>query len=203
MIIDLLLLNKYRMSFNKYFILFCANNKDYNGFKEYTEKCDHISGQDYQFLERFGFITVDKSAKIFDIDSITVTKKGKSLLGDAAAKMIVHESSKSKQLDLEWVSEWRELFPKGVYSGGYPVRANVNDITKKMDKFIRTHGYDKEVIIAATQKYINEKEMSNYSYMMRSIYFIEKDGSSTLADYCEMIQSGDDDRDITRGTKMA
>lgn len=198
MFIDLSILTLYKISFARYFILYCVSEKKFDDFERYASKCERIKSEDFQFLERYGFITC-KEKEDYAINNIQLTKKGRSLILSEAAKMLVKQDSE----ELDWIEEWRDLFPKGVYSGSFPIRANVNDINKKMIKFLKHHDYDKDTIFAATKKYINEKEMNNYAYVQRSIYFIEKNGSSTLADYCEMIKNGDEDRDLTKTMKMA
>lgn len=87
-----------------------------------------------------------------------------------------------------------DLFPIGVKSGGYPVRASVNDVTDKLKKFLKTNKYTHEEILKATERYVNRKKLENYSFMQRIIYFIEKDRFSSLASEIEDMKASKEDK---------
>lgn len=86
-----------------------------------------------------------------------------------------------------------DLFPIGVKSGGYPVRASINDVTDKLKKFFKNNKYTHEEVIKATERYVNRKRLENYSFMQRIIYFIEKDKSSSLASEIEDMKASKED----------
>lgn len=88
--------------------------------------------------------------------------------------------SKSDDI-VEFATKFRELFPKGIKSGGYPVRSSVTDIADKLRKFFKKHKYTQEQVLEATKKYVERKELDGYSYMQQAHYFIEKNGASNLA----------------------
>lgn len=120
----------------------------------------------------------------FDFDNIKVhifeNKKEKNYKGDIDS----------------FVEAFYELFPKGVQSGGYPVRSGKKGVKDRLQKFIKSNKqYDYETIIKATQMYINECERNGYQFMKTAQYFIIKDGSSTLESYCEKVASGEDIQD--------
>jgi hypothetical protein len=84
--------------------------------------------------------------------------------------------------------EYLELWPQGVKSGGYYVRSGFNSIFPKLQRFVRNNrSYTPETILKATRMYIEEKRKENWSYMTLAEYFIFKDGSSRLEDYCQAI----------------
>lgn len=85
----------------------------------------------------------------------------------------------------EWIEEWKNLFPKGIKTGGLPVRSAVSGCKVKMNKFIKEYDYTVDEIFQATKQYIEQKERERYSYMKTAVYFIEKDKQSTLAAYCD------------------
>lgn len=72
---------------------------------------------------------------------------------------------------------------------------DINSINKKFIKFFKDYPnfLDKEIILSATDRYINSCRNDNYKYMMQADYFIFKnknDGggtTSTLATYCEEV----------------
>lgn len=86
----------------------------------------------------------------------------------------------------EWVESWRELFPKGINSGGYRYRGDKAEVIKKMIKFVNTHDYTIEQIFQATKDYVERFSLKGYAYMQLAHYFIEKKGvGSTLSAECE------------------
>lgn len=98
---------------------------------------------------------------------------------------------KNTQLDIkDWIEEYRNLFPKGVQSGGYLVRGDKKGCIKKMKEFINKYPEyaDKELILKATEHYIDSRSKDGYTYLKLAHYFIDKDGVSLLASYCELVK---------------
>lgn len=98
-------------------------------------------------------------------------------------------SNKKAKIDLnELVKEFRDLFPKGKNSGGYPYKGDKQGCMKKMSKFLKNNPeFDKELILKATKAYVNSKRKDNFAYMHLPHYFIEKNNVSVLASLCEDI----------------
>lgn len=93
-----------------------------------------------------------------------------------------------------FVSEYRNLFPKGVKSGnGTPVRGNKSDVEAKMKEFLKKHPeFSKLVILNATKNYIEHfKRKGSYTYMTQADYLISKDKISKLASLCEEYENSD------------
>lgn len=85
-----------------------------------------------------------------------------------------------------WIESWRNLFPRGVKTAGYPVRGTLKGCTKKMKKFVKNNpDTTVEKIFNATKRYIEERRQFKYAYMKIADYFIEKDGGSLLDSYLE------------------
>lgn len=102
-----------------------------------------------------------------------------------------------KQTDtvLEWINDFREIFPKGIRSGGLPVRGDKQSCLKKMRKFVKEYPeYDKDLILKATKNYVDNKAREQYNYMQTAHYFIYKQNMSTLASECENILENDEDQ---------
>lgn len=58
----------------------------------------------------------------------------------------------------EFIKEYRELFPRGIRSGGYLLKGSASGCAKKMRKFIYEHPeYSKEIILTATKITCGEK----------------------------------------------
>jgi hypothetical protein len=88
---------------------------------------------------------------------------------------------------MQFVDEYRNLFPKGVKSGnGTPIRGDKNGIIKKLTWFLMTYPeFSKRTILEATRLYVEQMRMNNYMYMTQADYFIQKAGGSKLASLCE------------------
>lgn len=81
----------------------------------------------------------------------------------------------------EWIDEWRKLFPKGVRTGGYPVRGSRKGCLKKMRSFLKNRSdVSPEDIFKITERYVESKRKVGFNYMKIADYFIEKDGFSPL-----------------------
>lgn len=90
----------------------------------------------------------------------------------------------------DWIDEWRELFPKGLNSNGYPYRGDKSACLAKMKTFVRNYGYSKEEIINATKIMIARFKLKDYEFMPLAHYFIEKNRVSSLKQFCDMVKDG-------------
>lgn len=103
---------------------------------------------------------------------------------------LVSGDDSSVSLD-EFIDIYRNIFPKGVKTFDYPVRGDKKAVKKKMAKFLTNYPeYTKDIILKATRKYIRAKALNGYSGTQLAHYFIEREGVSNLASYCEDILSG-------------
>ena len=96
------------------------------------------------------------------------------------------------------VQNYRAMFPKKKLPSGKPARVNEKTLIDCFRWFFENYDYTWDEIYQATRKYLNEYEDNNYMYMKTSQYFIvktlpNKNKSSDLADYCDMIREGTDD----------
>lgn len=98
------------------------------------------------------------------------------------------------QVVSEWdkfVQNFRNIFPKGVTTGGKYVRSSSKDCEKKLKQFIKEYEFENETILKATEKYVSRYQMQGYKFMKTASYFILKDKVSALADECEMLSEDD------------
>lgn len=94
-----------------------------------------------------------------------------------------------------WIEEWREVFPNIRASHGN-VRGDRQGCLKKMKVFCKKYPeYTKEIIFKGTQNYVQAKKRDGYQFMKLAHYFIEKDGISDLASYCEQVDNTDTQND--------
>jgi hypothetical protein len=140
-------------------------------------------------LEEKGFIKIAEN-------KIVAREKAISLFQDSNVKQVlsredqiaaIDKSSKALQDSVStWIADWRDLFPRGIKTGGYPLRGTKSGCEKKMKQFIKANrGVTKEMIFKATKKYLDERALHRYQYTKMADYFINKDGSSMLEGYVE------------------
>jgi len=160
--IDLDHLEKLQISPNQYVILFFL----FKGWNIKAKKSD----VEYLILREF-------------IKDKQITSEGRKIFNKNSRKF-------KKEAIKDFVKSWIQLFPKGIKTGGYPVKSSFNDaLVNKMLNFLESYDYTEEEIIYATKKYISEKEKEGYQAMKLAKYFIEKQGEgSMLADYCQYVQ---------------
>lgn len=138
------------------------------------------------------YLQVSKYIKITDYQEFTfeLRQKGNDLNIDEII-YLKDEMNNSKDDGLAFlVTEFRKLFKATGMSGK---TADIKTTTKKMQWFLKEYPeYDKELILKATQKYIDQEAHSGFKYLQRCDYFISKEDTSKLktsrlASYCEEI----------------
>lgn len=134
------------------------------------------------FMEERGWVKVME-------EEVVARQKAIDLFKEDNFDIRTYDESEMMLKNLEeWVGKWRELFPKGVKTGGYPVRGTKGGCEKKMKAFIKSNkSVTMSEIFKATRLYIKEKANERYSYMKMADYFIDKDGGSMLSAYIERI----------------
>jgi len=96
----------------------------------------------------------------------------------------------------ENIKTYNECFPATKLPSGVYARVNVKSLENAFRWFFETFDYSWEVVIQATEKYVEEYSINRYNYMRNSQYFIRKQNTdktwdSTLATYCDMISQDD------------
>jgi hypothetical protein len=90
----------------------------------------------------------------------------------------------------EWIDEYRNLF-KGLKAG---VMGDKNACITKMVRFYQEYPdfKDKNIILSATKKYIQNEAHQNYKYLQRADYFIfklnGKEETSRLSSFCDEVE---------------
>lgn len=135
----------------------------------------------YQELFKKGYIERNKegSATYFKL-----TAKGTEFLASL-------EPPKPEPVNLDWVDEWRVLFPS-TNGKGKVLRSSVKDLKKNFEKFFKAYKYDKDIVFSATKAYLASEAGDNYAYTNENRYFIwdERKGSK-LAAWCGNIKNED------------
>jgi hypothetical protein len=96
----------------------------------------------------------------------------------------------------QYLETYISIFPTQKLPNGKYARGNKKNIQENFIWFFQEYNYDWDVIIKATEKYVQEYQRQNYQYMRTAMYFIKKviDGTSVseLANYCDIVQNNTD-----------
>ena len=136
-----------------------------------------------------------KNIELVD-DNGDITQKGRIFTNEIFFDIEKSVMPRSKKDIADLALKFRDLFPKGVKTNNHPVRGNLTNITRKMQKFkVDFPDYTDDIILAATKKYVADKAKEGYSFMKVAEYLVYKDGNSMLASLCDaMIEDGGEDR---------
>ena len=92
--------------------------------------------------------------------------------------------------------KYNEIFPRVKLPSGKIARTPLRMVELNFKWFFENHKYSWETILKATARYVDEYELKSpaYMYMRTSGYFISKMShdkirESTLAEYCDMVDS--------------
>lgn len=140
--------------------------------------------QDKEYLDKDNNLQPKAISTIAKIDSFFKIHKKKTnnqLLGIDFAKKI---------------AEYNELFPKKKAGSGKYMRSSPKNLEANFRWFFENFTYSWETILKATEMYLTKQRDDNYKYTRTSMYFIRKQdsskiASSDLADYCEIVESGE------------
>jgi hypothetical protein len=91
---------------------------------------------------------------------------------------------------------YNSIFPNKKLPSGKYARVASKNLEFAFKWFFVNYNYSWDLIIEATEKYVDEFSVRNYEYMRTSQYFIRKQTldktfESELANYCELIKSGE------------
>ena len=100
----------------------------------------------------------------------------------------------------EYIQKYKELWPKKRIPQGYYVSSTFENLEGAFKWFFKNYDYSWDIIIDASLRYLDEKERDNFNYTMKSQFFIrkqqqDKSWHSELANYCELIISGEEAED--------
>ena len=164
-------LSKIGLSPNSFYVLYCMYTKVIPSkfVNDLTENLE-FSGNSLKFIQEIeGYFKKSKK------------KTSKTLMGDEF---------------LENIKTYNECFPATKLPSGVYARVNVKSLENAFRWFFEEFDYSWEVVIQATEKYVEEYSINRYNYMRNSQYFIRKQNTdktwdSTLATYCDMISQDD------------
>jgi len=99
------------------------------------------------------------------------------------------------------IQEYVQTFPNKKLSSGKYARVNPKNLEVAFRWFFENYNYDWNIVIAATEKYVDEFSIRNFEFMRTAQYFIRKQGidktyESDLANYCDIIINGSDEEQV-------
>lgn len=126
---------------------------------------------------------------------IQITPKGELVLQECEPMVKSKQPKKTAEVSMEFIESYRELWPNEKLPSGKYARSDKKNLMTNFIWFFSNYEYDLDTVLKATALYIDEHASKNYKYMRTSQYFIkksdvDKSASSDLANYCEIIQSG-------------
>ena len=183
--IDLEELNVLKITPTQYVLAYYIHNNLKDEFNElrglYKPDCFN---EDIESLVLKGYLNGGNPKNILSIDFDKST-----ILG-----IFIEEEEQEGEV-LTWsqfVKAFRDIFPKGIKSGGFYVKSSERDLDIKLKKFVKDYKYSQDTILEATQCYVDESALKGYTYIKLANYFILKNNESMLASACEAIEEGGD-----------
>jgi hypothetical protein len=182
-------LKKLNLTANQFLYLTLISKKDYNSLKEMIVLENNMDKFIDDLYEIYRKDYVDLNPEVFIVDLHKITEYIETVkVNQTFSKSITKTVKEVSPTFDEFFVKWYDLFPVGIFSGGYSLRSNRVATKERLLKFYTKHNFSLEIIYQATEYYINKFKETEYKFMKTSLYFIEKDKNSTLLDYCEDIQ---------------
>ncbi len=170
------------LSPNQFFVLYCMQQSISPNNVNLHQELRHL--QNTEYLDQENKLlpkAISTIAKIESFFKIHKKKTSNQLLGEDFSKKI---------------NEYNELFPKKKAGSGKYMRTSPKNLEANFRWFFENFTYSWETILKATEMYLSKQQDENYKYTRTSMYFIRKQdsskiASSDLADYCEIVESGE------------
>ncbi len=160
----------------------------YKKLKEFN-----ISPNEFVYLS-YKYHNIKEDFNFNEHISIRILKKNEYLdkNGDLTDKSInLFNDSNEK----DYIQKFRELFPKGILPNGRPARSTYKELNDKLSWFNINYSYSWDIILKATEEYVNYYLKQDYKFMQTASNFISKQNSdkiksSALAEWCEKVIDG-------------
>lgn len=139
---------------------------------------------------------VEKGYILIESGKIYLRKKTIDIFGEFKSLKENKIEEEFNDLDI-FIDEYRNLWPRGIKSGGRLVKGDKNGCKSKMEKFIKANpSITKSEILNAARAYLDSKQRDRYQKTICADYFIEKGGTSQLSSWIELTKelnkNGDD-----------
>lgn len=155
------------------------------------KKMLRLCSKEIRELKQYSFIEVQEDQLVL---VHPLFGKDVSNISDSPSSNLTEGLKKHKvEPVLEWIEEWRMLFPRTKKETGliYLVRGDAIECAKRMKDFVNNYGYSKDTIFIATEFYLKEQKNKGWSFTKKSHKFIKDRDGSILSEYCELVENGD------------
>tara|TARA_R110000822_G_scaffold250210_3_gene377511 strand:- start:224 stop:814 length:591 start_codon:yes stop_codon:yes gene_type:complete len=93
-----------------------------------------------------------------------------------------------------------EIFPNRKLPSGKYARTTIKNLESSFKWFFENYYYSWDIILLATEKYVDEFSINSYNFMRTSQYFVRKQNidksfDSELANYCDIVLSKEESDD--------
>lgn len=107
----------------------------------------------------------------------------------------------------ENIEKYNTIFPRIKLGSNKAARSPLKELLVAFKWFFEEYTYSWDIILKATEVYIDSEEGKGFKYTRTSKYFIrkqdiDKSWSSDLASYCDLIYNGEDFKEPTFKTKV-
>jgi hypothetical protein len=177
------------LSPNQYYLLACIQ--------------DNIQSKKINVALELNALVHEEYVIVTKDDKLIMTDKAKKLIRKVEDLFVTQAKNAAKQKlgdDYEqMIADYNDIFPAIKLPTGKYARSNVKNLKNAFKWFFDNFDYSWDVIFEATEKYIYDFEMQGFKYMRTAQYFIrkqdtDKSWSSDLANYCDIVLSGEDEQ---------
>ena len=182
------------------FDLICKYNINPNQYYLLASMRDNLQTKKINIALEMQALVYNEYVIVTKDDKLIITPKGNKVINaiEALFKKLANNGAQEIMGDKyeEFIKEYNEIFPSIKLPTGKYARTNISNLKNAFKWFFSNHNYSWDVILEATQRYVDEYETHGYNYMRTSQYFIRKQDidktwSSDLANYCEIILNSD------------
>lgn len=182
------------------FDLICKYNINPNQYYLLASMRDNLQTKKINIALEMQALVYNEYVIVTKDDKLIITPKGNKVINaiEALFKKLANNGAQEIMGDKyeEFIKEYNEIFPAIKLPTGKYARTNISNLKNAFKWFFSSHNYSWDVILEATQRYVDEYETHGYNYMRTSQYFIRKQDidktwSSDLANYCEIILNSD------------
>jgi len=150
--------------------------------------------QEIRLLVNDGWLTQNDKVYILEPKSESLISKMESYFAVQLKKS--DNSVMGDDFDVN-AEKYNSLFPRMKLGSNKPARAPIKEIITCFRWFFTEHDYTWDVILDATELYLEAEEAKGYKYTRTSKYFIrkqesDKSWSSDLAAYCDLVLNGEE-----------
>lgn len=202
-------LSKEGFQLDELLVVFCIETDRRDFISSYLrERSDHQKIALFQrYVRKFLIKEISEiDVDLFDLDNYELTEQGSDLLSNCLYYFTDLETMTSGNFQKESESEisefntfidrFLELWPKRTRNkAGEYLLSNKTDLEKKLKSFFKKYrSYNYDLVLRATEMYLNKQRENGFEYCNAAHYFVSKSSVSKLASECEGILQGNEEQ---------